>query len=189
MEPILIVSFFVLFFVLFLHRSTRDDAEDEEWGWDDSKTGNVEITGMKLNSSKKLLLRPADGLAIVSEKPQRSSSVRSRGSSQSPINKREPHTMTKPIQQPPPPSDPDDFFEQMGLSAKPKFTSPRPPVLSSMGGMSGSVIRKSGTNLTKTIIPKKTTRLGATALSSYSDDEPGVDDWDDDADLDDLLKD
>jgi hypothetical protein len=175
------------FFILFLRRSTRDDAEDEEWGWDDSKTGNVEITGMKLNSSKKLLLRPADGLAIVSEKPQRSSSVRSRGSSQSPINKREPYTIPKPIQQLPPPSDPDDFFEQMGLSAKPRFSSPRPPVPSSMGGM--SVIRKSSANLTKATIPKKTARLGATALSSYSDDETGVDDWDDDADLDDLLKD
>lgn len=62
----------------------------------------------------------------------------------------------------------DDFFEEMGLATKPKFK-----VLASDAGPRATSSRG----------------LGATALLMDDDDLGGEADWDDDADLDDLLND
>ena len=78
------------------------------------------------------------------------------------------HVVPKKAQPPPPPKA-DDFFQEMGLAAKPKFGAPATTTASTTAtGRSG---------------------LGATALPMDDYDLGGGDEWDDDGDLDDLLDD
>ena len=168
---------------------------------------------MKLQSSSKLLHRQVihDKNGFVPEKPRRSLSSQSRTSSQgsaspSTIQKRDggstiqklpsPIQKKAPVQTTPSLLDQDDFFEQMGLAAKPKFTSPaiRPAQQTHSKTsvlVAGGAVPKPSSQITKINFPR-IPPVGTTAIPSTTStvDEIGDDNWsDDDADLDDLLKD
>jgi hypothetical protein len=103
--------------------------------------------------------------------------------------------------QPPPKPKHDDIFAEMGFSAKPTF-SHAPPVATRQAVPNSSPLPVSGngsrwqpgttTPVTGSLSRPTTTTatLGASALTADSDDDLGDGaDWDDDADLDDLLDD
>jgi hypothetical protein len=111
----------------------------------------------------------------------------------------------KKVKPTPPKPKPDDFFADMGFSAKPTFShaaSPPParqaaphsaplPVLGNGSRLQASstapAIGSLGRPATATTMA---TNLGASALAANSfDDDSGGDNWDDDGDLDDLLDD
>lgn len=234
-----LIQFFIS--IIIYNSSTRDETDDEEWGWDDSpsKANNIEISGMEMTPDKKLknhrstMLSSENGGFNGEKPPTRSTSIRSRGSSQSPLNHKEsiaassmvsktaPIQLTTTATTTAPAPDPDDFFEQMGLAAKPTFNAPKRQQPAASKGANISTNKSTSIKQPTSILPqvpqqrsssitiplpvlpnstsvhnnnsnnKKSTKLGATvlSLSSNSDDEMGADDWDDDADLDDLLKD
>jgi hypothetical protein len=191
-----------LFVSLFIKRSTEGD-DDEEWGWDESpnKAGKVEITGMKLTSNSNLMHRSISSdngnESHAPEMLNRSFSGQSQNSyrdgmshsassnSSGVVNK----TFAAPVRQPPP--EPDDFFEQMGLAAKPKLTASIKPQAKSIQSKQMPLRVAAKPKVPPAApAPKKSNKLGATTIRSDSGDDMGDDDWgDNDADLDDLLKD
>jgi hypothetical protein len=109
----------------------------------------------------------------------------------------------KKVKPTPPKPKPDDFFADMGFSAKPTFShaaSP-PPARQAAPHSAPLPVQGNGSRLqaasTAPAIGSLTrpatmtaTKLGASALTADSfDDDSGGDNWDDDGDLDDLLDD
>jgi hypothetical protein len=179
-------------------RSTVGDDDDEEWGWDESpnKPGKVEITGMNLNSnsSSHLTHRPSQSDHSNGSRTSSPEMTRRTYSSQSQNSSKNGITLSPSSNKPSATSvrQKDDFFEQMGLAAKPKLsvsskqqtkhiqTKQMPPILAPKQIKAPPVAP----------VSKKSNKLGATTISSDVFEDIGDDDWgDDDADLDDLLKD
>jgi len=95
-----------------------------------------------------------------------------------------------PAPAPPPPPKADDFFAEMGISAKPKFTAtkasqPSRPFASQTVQQSSSRWQHAKPSAP----PQQPHSLGAKQLPIGEDDLGGDADWGDDADLDDLLND
>jgi hypothetical protein len=111
----------------------------------------------------------------------------------------------KKVKPTPPKPKPDDFFADMGFSAKPTFShaasppparqaAPHSAPLPNLGNGSrlqaASTVPAIGSLGRPAIATTMATNLGASALAADSfDDDSGGDNWDDDGDLDDLLDD
>jgi hypothetical protein len=99
---------------------------------------------------------------------------------------------------PPPKPKQDDFFAEMGLSAKPTFSHARPATAprSAPAPLSTTTASRWATT-TRAARPAPSTAstspgalsFAAGGLAADDDDLGGADDWDDDGDLDDLLDD
>jgi hypothetical protein len=184
-----------MYFLFVVFRTTVSEDDDEEWGWDDTPNHSVEMSNMspaqrKTKGSPMHHRRsesphnsaPSSGNSLgLSLKPNSSEhkgfSVKRTGMN-NPLHPPQPALQQQAQRQipvvvakkaPPPPPKTDDFFSELGLAAKPKF------------------------GATAVTTRAKTGRLGATALPMDDDNDlisgGGGADWDDDADLDDLLDD
>jgi hypothetical protein len=213
--------------------STDEQDKDEEWGWGDDEPKNPSSGGLELNTFEKKdddymsgsdSDNVGDGVKTTRSFTSRNKNLIQRTSSgergsmspvHSPKNKVDPpprvQKLTTPKKaQPPPAPKPkaDDFFADMGFSAKPTFshgpTSLPPPASrqhqaagngSSRWQTSTSTVQAPGTAASLVGRPTTTTTTTATslaaksALAADSDDDLGADNWDDDGDLDDLLDD
>ena len=198
--------------------STNEEDDDEEWGWGDDSSnnvGDVEMPskdngggGMSVFSQPKtppfqktrLHYRSRSDEESPSEPtnaPQRSGSgsEAQRGGSQTlSLPPQHIQKLASPKSSPkktqPKPKE-DDIFAEMGLSSMPTFAKPAAS-RSAQSATSGSRWQSTVSATPGHSRPATSTqrRLGATALPTADDDDLGGSaDWDDDADLDDLLDD
>jgi hypothetical protein len=203
---------------LFSTRSTEaDDDDDAEWGWDETPSKSGKITGMKLNNNlspnllhRTILMDNTNKSHNMRDIPRRSSSGHSqssykdgtvssmdgiRGNSNNGIGHQYKASTASSVQQnvQVQQSEPNDFFEQMGLSANKPSPSSKVRALSKPTNTTKplpSILAPKPKIVSPAAAPilKKMNKLGATTIKSDSFDDMADDDWGDDEDLDDLLK-
>lgn len=227
------LTFFAVLLYVYLFSSTDEQDKDEEWGWDDepqSPGGGLELNAYtekkdddySLSDSLSSHKEHVDDVVRPKAFPLHHRSSSGERERMSPLNSSKNKVDSPPMhvqklgtanhqvkkaQPTPPKPKPDDFFADMGFSAKPTFShaaSPPParqaaprsaplPVLGNGSRLQASSTAPSIGSLARpaTTTMATPTSLGASALAadSFDDDLGGGTDWDDDGDLDDLLDD
>lgn len=179
----------------------EDNAEDEEWGWDDNPksingSSKIEIptrSSLKLTNQEETTIPfPSDVRMPSSGVTHRISPANVGGSPQQQLSRRTLTTTNSGEGYKT--SNEDDVFAQMGLSSKPTFGPSKVPTTTTSTRFGGDV-QTTGSGISTSYMSKKSSSMSSEKkhnapkiLYSAGSDDVGSD-WGDDGDLDDLLND